>query len=102
MPEKRPLRLLVVGATWPPQTFLGRLMRGLAATGMEISLAFSEEPDQDWFLRSHLRSFRTRMWEGPRLLRLFWLVWLAVRALVRSPRDLWRFAVQSWREDDLT
>jgi colanic acid/amylovoran biosynthesis glycosyltransferase len=91
MAEKRPLRLLVVGAKWPPQTFLGRLMRGLTASGIEVTCAFSREPDQDWFLRSGLRSFRTRDWEGPRLLRLAWLAWLVVRAGLRSPGDLRRF-----------
>ena len=31
--RNNPLRLLVVGTAWPPQTFLGRLMRGLADRG---------------------------------------------------------------------
>lgn len=33
------LRLLVVGVSWPPETFLDRLLRGLAASGMEVTVA---------------------------------------------------------------
>jgi colanic acid/amylovoran biosynthesis glycosyltransferase len=95
MPDKKPLRLLVVGANWPPETFLGRLLRGLAASGMEVSLALNRDPDQEWFLNSGLRAFRTRSWEGPRLLRLVWLSWLAAQAFVRSPRDFWCYVRQS-------
>ncbi len=62
--RRQPLRLLVVGSSWPPQTFLGRLMRGLAASGVECALAFVEEPDQDWFFRSGLQTFRTRSLGG--------------------------------------
>ena len=101
MAKKKPLRLLVVGATWPPQTFLGRLLRGLAASGMEVSLAFSRDPDQDWFFRSGLRAFRTRSWEGPRLLRLLWLGWLGLRAFVESPRDVRRYLRRSRAESGL-
>lgn len=102
MPSKKPpLRLLVVGATWPPQTFLGRLMRGLTASGVDVTLAFNREPDQEWFHQSNLRSFRTRTWEGPRLVRVSRLVGLVVRALVKSPRDLTRFWRQSRSEEGI-
>ena len=91
----KPLRILVVGTAWPPQTFLGRLMRGLADSGLQVRIAFTQWPDEEWFLKSRLRTFKTRAWTGPRLLRLLWLGWLLLVALVRSPRDVrtfWRFA----------
>jgi len=94
--------LLVVGTSWPPQTFLGRLMRGLAASGIDVSLAFSEVPDQEWFFQSGLRSFRTWSWEGPKVLRLLRLAWLSLRAFLRSPRDFSRFLRQSRTEPTLT
>ncbi len=93
----RPLRILVVGTAWPPQTFLGRLMRGLAGAGLHVRIAFTKWPDEEWFLRSDLRTFKTRAWEGPRVLRVLWLGWLLLRALVRSPRDVrtfWRAAAK--------
>jgi colanic acid/amylovoran biosynthesis glycosyltransferase len=92
---KEPLRILVVGSSWPPQTFLGRLMRGLAGMGMEVRIAFSSWPDQDWFLRSGLETFKTRAWQGPLILRMLWVGWLSARAMLRSPRALrlfWRWA----------
>jgi colanic acid/amylovoran biosynthesis glycosyltransferase len=101
MAEKRPLRLLVVGASWPPQTFLGRLMRGLTSSGVEVTVAFSRDPDQDWFFRAGLRSFRTRDWTGPRLLRLGWLAWLCLRAAMRSPGDLRLFLRHARSESGL-
>jgi colanic acid/amylovoran biosynthesis glycosyltransferase len=102
MADGKRLRLLVVGATWPPQTFLGRLMRGLADSGVvDVSLAFSQKPDQEWFLRSRLRAFRTRPWEGPRLIRLLRVAWLSLRALVRSPADFRRYWRRSKAENGL-
>ncbi|HWZ85068.1 MAG TPA: glycosyltransferase family 4 protein [Thermoanaerobaculia bacterium] len=92
---ERPLRLLVVGASWPPQTFLGRLMRGLSAAGVEVTVAFSRAPDQDWFFNAGLRAFRTRDWSGPVLLRVVRFTWLFLRALLKSPRDLRLFLRRS-------
>src|SRR5262249_35072934 len=90
-----PLRLLVVGSSWPPQTFLGRLLRGLSAAGVRLRIAFTEWPNQEWFHRAGLRTFKTRDWRGPRVVRLAWLAWLSLRALIVSPRALaifWRHA----------
>ncbi len=95
MTATEPLRLLVVGTTWPPQTFLGRLMRGLADRGLRVQIAFSKWPDEDWFLKSKLKTFKTRAWEGPIPVRIAWLAWLLGLAILRSPRVVgrfWRFA----------
>jgi len=43
--EKKPLRVLVVGTAWPPQTFLGRLMRGLVDRGLRVQIVHKDEPD---------------------------------------------------------
>lgn len=80
---------------------MGRLMRGLAAAGIDVSIAFSPRPDQEWFTRSGLRAFRTPAWEGPRLLRLLRLAWFGLRAIVRSPLDLHLFLRHAWREPSL-
>ncbi|HEY1434709.1 MAG TPA: glycosyltransferase family 4 protein [Thermoanaerobaculia bacterium] len=98
---EKPLRLLVVGANWPPQTFLGRLMRGLSASGIEVTVAFSRDPDQDWFFNAGLRAFRTRDWGGPRVGRVIWLGWLFARAFFRSPFDLRRFLRRTRSESGL-
>jgi colanic acid/amylovoran biosynthesis glycosyltransferase len=94
---KKRLRLLVIGTTWPPQTFLGRLMRGLADSGLEVRIAFSRWPDEDWFLKSKLRTFKIRTWSGPIPIRLVWLAWLLLLGIVRAPgivAKLWRFAAR--------
>ncbi len=43
-----PLCLLIVGITWPPETFLDRLLQGLAQAGLEITVACPEQPDGNW------------------------------------------------------
>jgi len=89
------LRLLVVGSSWPPQTFLGRLLRGLSAAGVRVRIAFTRWPNQEWFHRAGLRTFKTREWSGSRIVRVAWLAWLILRALFVSPRALgifWRHA----------
>jgi colanic acid/amylovoran biosynthesis glycosyltransferase len=101
MAERKPLRLLVVGASWPPQTFLGRLMRGLSESGIEVTLAFNRKPDHAWFFRSHLHSLLTRSWEGSYVTRVLWIAWLLLRALLRSPRDLAWSIRCAFREKDL-
>jgi len=94
---KKPLRILVVGSSWPPQTFLGRLMRGLSGMGVQVRIAFSSWPDQDWFLQSGLQTFKTRAWQGPQILRLLWVGWLSLVAMLRAPRAFrlfWRAAMK--------
>lgn len=44
----QPLRLLVAGLSWPPETFLARLLRGLAASGIEVTVACGARPDPEW------------------------------------------------------
>lgn len=97
----RRLRLLVVGSSWPPQTFLGRLMRGLAASGVDVRIAFSREPDQEWFHAAGLKSLRTRDWTGMRWLRLLSILWQVLRGLARSPRDLGLYVRHALRERSL-
>ena len=95
--EKQPLSVLVVGTAWPPQTFLGRLMRGLVDRGLRVQIAFSKWPDEDWFLKSKLQTFKTRAWEGPIPVRLAWLAWLLAQGLLRAPHVVgrfWRFAAK--------
>ncbi|MGH9368664.1 MAG: glycosyltransferase family 4 protein, partial [Thermoanaerobaculia bacterium] len=99
MVEKMRLRLLVVGSSWPPETFLGRLMRGLSASGIDVTIAVARKPDRKWFFRSRLRALRAPAWDGPRLLRLLRLAWLALRAVVRAPRSLGVFWRQARREE---
>lgn len=96
--SSKPLRILVVGLAWPPQTFLARLMRGLADSGLEVRIAFAQWPDEDWFFQSKLRTFKTRNWDGPIPGRLLRLLWLLLKGLLTSPRivrKFWRHAART-------
>lgn len=42
------LRVMIVGVKWPPETFLTRLMRGLAGRGVHVTLAAPRHPDAQW------------------------------------------------------
>jgi hypothetical protein len=42
--QETPLRLLVVGLSWPPETFLARLLHGLADRGVQVTLAGARRP----------------------------------------------------------
>jgi colanic acid/amylovoran biosynthesis glycosyltransferase len=105
MAEKKatsPIRILVVGATWPPQTFLGRLLRGLADAGLEIRIAFPTRPSHDWVVQSRVRTLRTRSWTGPFLFRLARLAWLLLRGVVVAPRVVRTFWSAASRQNSLS
>lgn len=42
------MKLLVVGVSWPLETFLDRLISGLAEKGFQITLASRKKPDSAW------------------------------------------------------
>jgi colanic acid/amylovoran biosynthesis glycosyltransferase len=50
--QETPLRLLVVGLSWPPETFLARLLHGLADRGVQVTLAGARRPTGDWLGRA--------------------------------------------------
>lgn len=63
---------MVVGLSWPPETFLARLFRGLIQAGMEISVATPTEPEGEWRAEPHFSWVPVPEWEGsgwPRLWR---------------------------------
>lgn len=95
MAEKRPLRLLVVGSSWPSQTFLVRLMRGLADAKVEVTVSLGRRPDEEWFFGSGLVWLNAPRWSGSAPVRIVRLVWMWVRALVEAPRDLWLFSIHA-------
>ena len=46
------LRVVVPGVAWPLETFVERLLTGLAARGVELTLLSAARPDTGW-LREH-------------------------------------------------
>ncbi len=41
-------RLLVVGIRWPPETFIDRLLSGLAASGFQVTFSSGRRPARGW------------------------------------------------------
>lgn len=80
-------RVLVVGLTWPLETFLARLVRGLAAAGLEVVLASPAAPGAEWRHEEGLTVLVTPAWNGFLPLRVLRLARLALAAFVRSPRE---------------
>ena len=86
------LNLLVVGVSWPPETFLQRLFRGLAEAGMEVTIACSRKPDAAWLAHRNIHWLHTPEWDGSILRRLLFLAKMFCAALMRSPGDIKRFS----------
>lgn len=88
MAETRRLRVLVVGLAWPPETFLHRLLTGLAATpGMDVVLALAAAPTDPAFSRAGLARLPAPNWAGPMSRRLGRLGAMSLRARFRNRRE---------------
>jgi colanic acid/amylovoran biosynthesis glycosyltransferase len=92
MGEAKPFRLLVVGIAWPPETFIARLLHGLAKAGVEVTIASGCRPKAHEFSRSRLRWLSAPAWDGAPMVRLARLGWMTGWAAVRSPRGLAQLA----------
>ena len=58
------LRVMIVGVKWPPETFLTRLMRGLAGRGVHVTLAAPRRPDAQWRDIPNVEILVTPGWGG--------------------------------------
>ncbi len=47
MPEKN-TRVLILGISWPPETFIKGLIRGLLSKGIRVTVASRKRPDSEW------------------------------------------------------
>jgi colanic acid/amylovoran biosynthesis glycosyltransferase len=92
--SKPQIRILCVGLSWPPETFLARLIRGLADAGVEVTIACKSEPDSDWLSHPMLRWLYTPDWGSILPARLLRLGSMTFRALVKAPGDIGLFAPQ--------
>src|SRR4051794_30564911 len=88
---KRTWELLVAGITWPPETFLARLIHGLADTGVVVTIASHRKPGREWLSHPNLRWLYTPAWEGPITNRLLRLGWMRARSMLRAAKDIASF-----------
>jgi glycosyltransferase involved in cell wall biosynthesis len=80
------MRILFVGVKWPPETFLARLVRGLAERGHQITVALPRPPDAAWRAVDRVDFLLTPGWSGSRTSRLARTAYEAGAATLRSPR----------------
>ena len=65
------LRVMIVGVKWPPETFLTRLMHGLAGRGVHVTLAAPRRADAQWRDISNVDILVTPGWDGSAARRLW-------------------------------
>jgi colanic acid/amylovoran biosynthesis glycosyltransferase len=86
------LRVLFAGISWPVETFIVGLIRGLADAGVEVSIASEINPSRNRLLdHPGILWLRTPSWKVSAAARLLWLGWLTITGLQRGRRDLRRF-----------
>ena len=85
---EKPLRLLVVGCSWPLETFLQRLFEGLAGAGVEITIASPLAPDAAWLRTNGIKWLHAPTWDDPIPRRALRLGGMALRAAVVGRRDV--------------
>jgi len=85
MVVKPKFRLLVAGINWPPETFLRRLLDGLAEAGVAVTVATAERPCGT---QGRMNWLPAPSWESSPGLRLARLAGLAARAVMWGAQDL--------------
>lgn len=92
-----PIRVLLIRLKWPPETFMWRLVDGLARRGMHMTLAVHQRPGADWPATPNVDYVWTPPWgeSGGRSL------WQTARALGgaarRSPAEARRLMGEARR-----
>src|SRR5438067_10209141 len=82
------MRLLIAGITWPPETFIDRLIDGLAQAGVEVTVGSANRPRGKG---DSVRWLRTPSWDVSGPVRLVRLAVAADRATVSGRRDVKSF-----------
>ena len=88
MANKKALRILVVGAAWPPETFLMRLVNGLLEAGIQLTIASSQKPNPRAFSNSNWRWLSAPSWDGPVIPRFVKLAGMILTSMLHSPSYL--------------
>jgi colanic acid/amylovoran biosynthesis glycosyltransferase len=101
-PDNQRLRVLFAGLTWPPETFLARLIQSLADHNIEVTLATAQKPEELAGLGNELQWLFAPTWgTGGKLSRLAWLATLSARALFGGLSDCRNMAERIRREKNL-
>src|SRR2546426_966036 len=79
------MRLLITGITWPPETFLRRLIDGFDEAGVEVTIGSAKRPTG---IRKEVKWLRTPSWDTSMPRRLAHLAGMAGRVMITGLKDL--------------
>ena len=85
---ERPLRLVVVGCSWPLETFLQRLFEGLSGAGIDVTIATAAAPEAAWLRTNGIKWLHAPTWDDLVPRRVLRLGKMALRAAVVGRRDV--------------
>jgi glycosyltransferase involved in cell wall biosynthesis len=88
------LHILIIGLGWPPETFLARLIRGLVAADVHVTVALPKRPGKDWDSLPNLDWLRIPVGQGAGAMRLLRTGKALAGATIRSPRTAARLVRQ--------
>lgn len=98
----RPLRVLVVGVSWPMETFVERLVTGLAVAGTQVTLAtmgLPARPPAEWLAQHGITwSNHAANWQLRGIIRSAGRRSGSIRVVVPSPSDAFRRGGRRRRE----
>lgn len=86
------LSILIAGVSWPPPSFLTRLIYGLLDANIRITVASEAKPEEGDRKNTTLDWIHTPAWSGPPLQLLSRLAWMKVKALVGAYSDVLIFS----------
>ena len=84
----RQKNILCAGISWPPETFLARLIKGLADEGANVTVACKKKPADDWLAHPRLHWLCTPDWDVAAPARIFKLMWMASRGVITARDDI--------------
>lgn len=90
--KSKPIHMLIPGITWPPETFLIRLISGLTEAGVNITLTCDRSIGQEMLSSPSVDWLFTPGWQGSVPRRLLQSGKMLMVALVKAPGHVRLFA----------
>ncbi|MGH9932500.1 MAG: glycosyltransferase family 4 protein [Pyrinomonadaceae bacterium] len=97
------LRIVFAGLSWPPETFIQLLIKGLLEAGAEITVACEQKPEPKWFSHSQFQWLYAPTWRGSLVARFLETVRMRLKSPARGSVDISLFKtharqIKNWRE----
>ncbi len=97
------LRIVLVGISWPPETFIEGLIKGLIEAGSEVTVACDEKPAASWLPHPQFHWLHAPVWRGSMAARLVRTARMRTSVPSKGSNDIRRFKshvrrTDGWRE----